>query len=228
MKTIALTTSMSHLRDELIYTEARLMAEPLTADLAKGISQLIDNVEKIAAGQETLWRKEEAAQALSDACDDLLDDFVFSLEDHLKYTLRKEHNVRESARFTLYFKKSPREIRRLGLRSQLPEMKTWANTLKGENEQTLKDLATELDTLIQKGDKTITQMDTLAAERNAYRTRTIEPLIEEINSARTKLFATLIQRADANQKPRDYQERFFKKTSRPTPSSRTENKENSL
>lgn len=214
MKTIPMTVSMDTLCDELIYTEARLMADPLTEDLAKGIASLIDKVEKVAVGQDAIWRKEEAAQAMNDACDDMLDDFVFNLEDHLTYLLRHERNVRESARFTLYFKMSPRELRRLSLRSQLPEMKTWVNMLKGESEQPLKDLATDLDKLIQKCDKAIAQFDALIAERDTYRTRTIEPLIDEVNSGRTKLLATLIQRADANRKPRDYQERFFKKATR--------------
>ena len=164
---------------------------------------------------------------MCDACDDMLDDFVFSLEDHLMYILRHEHSVRESARFTLYFKKSPREIRRLGLRNQLPEMKTWASTLKGESEQTLKDAATEVEKLIQSGEKALAQMDAIAAERDAYRTRTIEPLVDEINSARTKLFATLIQRADANHKPREYQERFFKKGTKKSVSSPTEKEHSS-
>jgi hypothetical protein len=204
------TDSLESHWEELVYTEARLLAadhKTLAAQTTKSIKKLTE----IQSGQLLGWRREIIAQAHVDACDDSLDDGVEGLS---RDVLHLESGNRKSARFKLYFKTAVSAIVRMGLEAQIPVVRGMLTALMGEPEKVLKDRAKSLAAILKKGDEAIVERREAAGARAAHRAREILSLVDNLNAERTAQHAELTLYGNKNGLPRDYADRFFRRTTR--------------
>lgn len=204
------TDSLESHWEELVYTEARLLAGD-HKNLAAQTSKSIKRLEEIQRGQLLGWRREIIAQAHVDAVDDSLDDSVIDFGRDL---LHLEGGNRKSARFKMYFKSAVSSIVRLGLESQIPVVRTMTTSLQSEPEKVLKDYAKKLIGILKKGDAVIEERREAAGARAAHRAREILSFVDDINAERTAQAAELSLYATKNALPRDYPERFFRRTAK--------------
>ena len=194
--------------EEIIYTEARLLAaglKPQAAACAKAIRRL----EGIDAGQRAAWRREIVAQAHVDTADDALDDQTESLSRDLLHLEKRNRNAR---RYKQYFKGAVSVIVRLGLASQIPVVRAMTTTLASEPEKALKQRAKELTSVLKKGDEAVTERRDAAGARAAHRAREIVSFVDDLNALRATQHAELTLLALKKNLPRDYADRFFRRS----------------
>ncbi|MBS2032993.1 MAG: hypothetical protein JST54_34290 [Deltaproteobacteria bacterium] len=204
---IKLTDSLDVVWEELVYTEARLLADARASDLATAITQLIHRVQALKATQQTSWQAEIRAQAAVDAADDGLDDVVRGFADNLLFAVG---NDRTQARFKRYFGDNPSAIIKLGLEAELGKVRGWPASIGGEPEAPVQAFGAQLQAAIAAGDAALSQRTTAAGARADERTRGINTFIDDVNAARQSLYGTLTTRVGPNKLPRDWPERFFK------------------
>ncbi|MBK6465345.1 MAG: hypothetical protein IPF92_30725 [Myxococcales bacterium] len=202
--------SLDGLWEELVYTEARLLAaghKPQAAATSKSLKRL----EALQAGQRAAWRREIVAQATVDVVDDALDDEVETLGRNL---LHLEAGNRKTARFKQYFKSAVSTVVRLGLESELPVVRGFISQLAKEPEKVLKDHGKAFTALAKSGDEAVAERRDAAIERAAHRAREILGFIDDLNASRTTIHAELTLQATAGALPRDYADRFFRRSTR--------------
>ena len=204
--------------EELVYTEARLLADAQASDLAPAFAELIDRVQALKASQQTSWRAEIKAQAAVDAADDQLDDVVRGFAGSLLFVLG---NDRTQTRFKRYFSDNPTAIIKLGLEAELGKVRSWPVSIGGEPEAPVQAFGEQLQAAITAGDAALGQRTTAAGARADARARSIHTFVDDVNAARQSLYGTLTTRVGPNKLPRDWPERFFKhavKAPKPPPS----------
>lgn len=204
------TESLDGLWEELVYTEARLLAaghKPQGTATSKALKRL----EALQTGQRAAWRREIVAQATVDVVDDALDDEVETLGRNL---LHLEAGNRKTARFKQYFKSAVSTVVRLGLESELPVVRGFISQLAKEPEKVLKDHGKVFNALAKKGDEAVAERRDAAIERAAHRAREILTFIDDLNASRTTIHAELTLHATTSALPRDYADRFFRRSTR--------------
>jgi hypothetical protein len=196
---------------DLTFTEARLLGDATAKDLAAPFTQLRQRTEEVRNGQFGTWREEVVAQAAVNSADDALDDWVHDLDVALKHILAGDT---QSPRYRRYFTVAPSSIIRMGLESELPRVRSWADSLSSESEAELKELGARLCTVIAQGDAALEGRRKAGAARSDHRVRSIASLIDDINNARLSLYGTLAQKAAELRLPRNWPDRFFQRTTR--------------
>jgi hypothetical protein len=209
--TISHQASLDSIWEELAFTEARLQHDTNAADLAPQTGALIERTESIRNGQYAVWRAEIVAQAGVAAADDNLDDTVEAVDVAL---LHIEGRDRSSARYKRYFPKAPSTIIRLGLESELKTTRTWPESLSTEPEKDLRKLGERLGTIVKDGDAALGARRTSVASTADHRVREIVTLIDDVNNARLSMYGILVQRAVDLGLPKDWPNRFFRRTQR--------------
>lgn len=204
------TDSLDSLWEELVYTEARLLAADHKPEAA-AVGKALKTLSGLQAGQKEAWRREIVAQAHVDASDDDLDEEVETVARDLLYI---EKGNRKSARFRQYFKGPVATIVRLGLKSQLDVVRPFVALLAKEAEKVLKDHGKTLATILKKGDAAVEERATAATDRANHRARHILSFVDDVNAMRTSMHAELTLFAAKKRLPRDYADRFFRRTSR--------------
>ncbi|MBS2027191.1 MAG: hypothetical protein JST54_04730 [Deltaproteobacteria bacterium] len=204
--------SLDVIWEELVYTEARLLADSKASDLAALFSQFIQRMQALKSSQQTSWQAEIRAQASVDAADDQLDDVVRGFADNLLFALG---NDRTQARFTRYFGDNPSAIIKLGLESELTKVRSWPASIGGEPEPQLQAFGAQLQAAITAGDAALASRTAAAGARADGRARGINTFIDDVNAARQSLYGTLTTRVGPNKLPRDWPERFFKHAVKP-------------
>ncbi len=202
--------SLDGLWEELVYTEARLLAAGHKTHAAT-VAKTIKLLDGLHAGQRDAWRREIVAQAHVDAVDDTLDDEVEGLGRDL---LHLETGDRKAARFKQYFKTAVNTVVRLGLESELKVVRVFVSQLAKESEKVLKDHGKALAALVKKGDEVVAERRDAATDRAAHRARSILSFVDDLNAQRTSIHAELTIYGTKEKLPRDYADRFFRKTTR--------------
>lgn len=207
--TIQYSDSLESIWTVLTWEEARLLKDKDAADLALDVNDLLERLEALSAAQRKAWRGELIAQAGIDACDDDIDDVIDDIDNEL---LRADRD-RDSARYKRYFKKPRHAIVRLGLESEIEQVRTWPASLNTEPEKSLKKLATRLEEVISAGDAAAEERRRAAAKTGDHRVREIVRFIDDVNAARRTRYGLLIQRAEEMKLGPDWPGRFFRKSS---------------
>lgn len=193
--------------EELVYTEARLAGDAQAQPYAPAFKDLLVRLGTVRDGQLAAWQEEVSAQAAVAATDDRLDDWVRALA---KALLRAVRDDLKSPRYLRYFASSPSSIIRLGLETEIARVRGWTESLAGEPEKELQDLAAELRGIVTQADQVIERRRQAAASRSDHRVRVITSLIDDINSARLSLYGSLTKQAADQGLPRDWPDRFFR------------------
>lgn len=204
------TDSLDSLWEELVYTEARLLAADQKAHAAT-VAKALKTLEGLQAGQKAAWRREIVAQAHVDSADDDLDERVESIGRDLLYI---EKGNRKSARFRQYFKGPVSAIVRLGLKSQLDVVRPFVALLAKEAEKVLKDHGKALTGILKKGEAAVEERASAATDRADHRARHILTFVDDLNAMRTTMHAELTLAGVKKGMTRSYGDRFFKQTSR--------------
>lgn len=203
--------SLNTVWEELVYTDARLKGDRHASDLAPQLAAPLAAVDEARRGQFAAWQAEILAQAQVDGVNDELDDAVVDFADTLLFTLRD----RTSPRYGRYFtRRSPHAVVRLGLASQVELVRSWPESLRTEPEEALRAFAPSLAALVEKADAALAGRDRAAAARADHRVRVIEPLVDQVNSARNTLYGALVQRAEERKLGRSWPESFFRLAAR--------------
>jgi hypothetical protein len=215
MRTLFYGISIETLWWELCHTTSTLSGDVLTQHLAPPWNQRLADVESAWQTQRSYWREENSATARIFFLDFALDEAVetiasLKLRDvRMKNRGYKERDARESPEFTLYFQKRPFEIVRMGLESELVEVEGWPAKLAGESDSSLAAMSITLGQLISQGKAAITAREKASSDTALFRVRTLNPMIDALNTARCDLYAELIKIANANRLPRNWPEGFF-------------------
>ena len=196
--------------EDCVYSEARLLAAEHKPQ-ALAMAKMLKRLDTIQGGQRAAWRREIVAQAHVDTSDDALDDQVDTFSRDLLYM---EKGDRKSPRYKQYFKSAVSAIVRLGLESQIPVVRAMVATLAQEPEKELKAHAKALGSILTKGDSAVTERREAAATRAAHRAREIMSFVDDLNASRTSIHAELALYASKNKLPRDYADRFFRRSSK--------------
>lgn len=199
--------ALSTLWGEAVYTEARLLSEPLTCPYAPAFGALVERVEVEERAQRALRRKEIVAQAGVDRADDGLDDGVNETDRALRVVVRDD---REDKRYTRYIKRAPSLIIRMGLETELEAVRNWPESLKTEAEPQLAQMGTLMEERVKAGDDAIKARNKAMTDTADHRVRSIVRLVDDVNAARLSLFGQLVSLVEPNKLPRDWPDRFFR------------------
>jgi hypothetical protein len=211
IRTIGHDEALDWVWEELVYTEARLLGDPLTPGLAPPVTNTLERHQSVQLGQKNAWRSEIVAQAMCDGADVALDETVPEVSRNM---LLIEKGNRKSARYVRYFASAPNAIQRLGLASEVERVRPWVPSLKGEPEQALQDLGARLEGEVAVGASALTQRETSATARADHRVREIYRFIDDVNALRLATYGQLLDIASRNKRSRSWAESFFRRTQR--------------
>jgi len=211
IRTIAHDEPLDSVWEDLVYTEARLLSDPRTRDLAPGHTELLTALETVRVGQYTVWRGEIFAQAKVDTLNFAVDRFT---ETFGRKLFVAEKGERKGPRWKRYFPSSVSSMVRLALERQLTKVRGWPASLKGEPEPELQADGPEFARLVTEGDAAVQGRFDAAGKRNDHRVREIVALIDDVNAARLSALGRLLQRAVKNGLSKDWAESFFRKSQR--------------
>lgn len=211
VRTIQYGESLDAVWEELVYTEARLLGDALTHDLASDFTELLATVESVRSGQYKVWRDEIVAQAGVDQVNSVLDRTTTSFGAKL---LAAVNGDRKNPRWRRYFSDTVSAIVRLALGKQIERTRAWPVSLKGETEDELRAFAPKFAKHIEDGDKALQARVEASARRADHRVRDIVTLIDDANALRTRALGRLLQRSVKADLPRDWAEGFFRRAQR--------------
>ena len=210
--------SLDTIWDELVYSNARLLYDEDTKDLAAPYQKLIGQVEDAWKEQRKVWQGETEAQANVDSINFRTDqrtiDFAFALEG-----ANRKHPQGEQ-RQARYFPISPSKIVANALEGQLPYMESFANSIPKEPEPELQSFGAGFLQDVSDAKAALAQKQKAADERRDNRVKTISVLITEINTVRENTHAELLKRRAPKQKSKEWPESFFRKQKKNNPEER--------
>jgi len=154
MYTLTTELTFSALRRERSYTHARLLAHPLTQDLAPLFAALLAELDRVEARANALIEQLAVADAGIDIADFNLDGF-FDRFVHVVLTITSNQRNKFYHRFLQ--QQSPSRFKRPVLGKQLEAMRGWPATIAEVKLQPLTDLAPELTDLIKAADQAMTE-----------------------------------------------------------------------
>ena len=200
--------SLSTLRDDLVFTESRLLADDQAKSQAKALRTLIDGWSKANASQLSIWDAQTRADALVSAADDALDDFVVELAA----TIRALPGG-GTKWWATFFKQPPHLFASPVLGEQLKGMQGWQRQLESASEATLKALKKKLAGLLETGLAAEQARADADAENDHFRTRgDLAAYLSSVVKGRDAVFAALdAVAASDDTMPRSYSSRFFRR-----------------
>lgn len=211
VRTIQASDSLDTIWEELVYSEARFLGDPLTRDLAEPHAALLTTLDAVRVKQRAAWRDEIIAQAGIDAVNITLDSLTTDFGARLLSVVRGN---RASPRWRRYFPGAVFEIVRLALGRQVAAVRGWPNSLRGEPEAEIKPFGDRFETVTKQADAALQARIDAASRRNDHRVREVLALIDDVNAARTSALGRLLQRAVKNDLPREWAEGFFRRSQR--------------
>jgi hypothetical protein len=199
---------LDFIRDELLYSEGRMMADGDAADLAPQLSVLIVKNDQCQATQRECWRLETQAQARVDSVNYRLDRLVLRFEPVLRATILT--HPQGQARYDRYFTYYPSAVVAMALEPELKVVRHWPTSLASEPETALQEYAPKFAALLSEGDLAI--YDRLQAQnaRRDHRVRNLAVYIDEVNKVRADIYAQLGTRVAPRNLPRGWPDGFFR------------------
>lgn len=213
VRTIKDSESLDGIEEELVYTEALLLKNPLTRPLASGHAGLLKRIEAVRQGQRRAARGVVVANAGVAWCDAALDQMAERVEVKL---ITAEESKRKSPRLHRYFPEgaSVSVVRRLALGAQIQRMREWPESLKGEPEAELKSLAKPLAADIAAGEQALRERASAERARTDHRVREILPFVDDVNAERLGVMSKLLGIAAQKRLGKPWAERFFRHSTR--------------
>lgn len=203
------TISLQTVRDDLVFTEARLSADKNAKDLAAPLRKVIGKWTAVNTTQLECWDAQTRADALVTAADDDIDDFVDRLSAAV---LPLVNNDRSAPLYTLYFAMSPSELKRPVLGAELELVRAWEAHLKKQTEKALKAFAVELPGLLKAADDAIKARRDADTENASFRkTGDLATFLVDVENARDELFVALDGRRSEKGRPRAWPANFYRK-----------------
>lgn len=211
------TASLDVVREEALFTRVRLAAHPRTVKLVTPYDELLAEWQKVVAEEQQLTDARTTAAAQVAAADDVIDPLVDELSGVL---LQRTDRDRTHELYRRYFKKTPSEIRRPVLGSELQTVKGWIPSLTGSADAELKRLGAALDKAAQDGDKAEAALKA-AGERIAdFRMLGARSaLLDKVNRTRQATYGELAQLplTPGSTLPSDFAASFFRQRSTAAP-----------
>lgn len=199
--------SLLSVREELVYTKARIAKNEHARDLVAPVADLLSRWASVSQGQLDCWDAEVEAQAGVDEADDGLDDTVNAFDAEL---LHLEGQKRTTPRYRRYMSTPRNQIVRLGLGSEVEKTRAWPAALATEPEPSLKGFGTKLAACIATGDAALDERTQALGATATQRAREIATFIDDVNAARRSLYGILTDRAAKLGLPKNWPDRFFK------------------
>lgn len=212
-----LQTPSNTIQQEIITTLVLLEADPLVAQLAIPHEEFYKQKWRAIVAQEAeLLIEAYRADALIDAADLQLDDFVDELDAVLLRVVGKD---RTDPLYAYFFgKKRPHELKRPVLAGQLETMRGFVQPLKTSAHAELSALGPRLEGLIARADAAVKRQQNAAESIKTFRTMGArKACIDELNALRKSTAGTLSEMPHKHPEkrlPGDYAERFFKRAPR--------------
>ena len=214
MKKLYVEEGLDWLRDELVYSEGRLLFDENAKDQAEQATKMIARVEQVCQGQLFCWRAETHAQSHLDAVNYRHDKRTARLD--IKLQVANLDHPQGKERQTRYFPIAPSKIIALGLRSQLKYTRGYGPSLASEPEKELQDLSPGFQQDVIDGDKAIAAQDAAATERKDHRVREIVKVFTDANNLRRDIHAALSGRITVLGLASDWADGFFRAEKRNT------------
>jgi hypothetical protein len=205
------------LRDEMVYTEGRLLFDENAKDQAEPVIALIKDIERVRQGQLDCWRAETHAQSHIDAINYRHDKRTARLEAKLQVANLDHPQGKE--RQSRYFPIAPSKIIALGLRSQFKYTRGYGPSLANEPEDELRELSPGFSEDIIRGDQALAAQDAAAVARKDHRVREIAKVFANANNTRRDVHAALSGRITALGLSPDWADGFFRSEKRNAPAS---------
>lgn len=182
--------SLGSVRDDVVYTQARLAANPLTSALAADFDPALSSWDTTRNQEVALRTAVVKATAVVAVRDDVLNDLVDEISRAILVEVKGD---RTAPLYVLYFgTKTPSEVKRPVLGDQLSKMRTWVGSLSGSTVPALQDLGAKLADAVAAAD---TAVEGLAAAEHAVREfRTTGPrklFIDSVNALRKDTYGKL-------------------------------------
>ena len=203
------TSSLHTLRDDLVFTSSRLLADPLAAALEKVMAGLLKEWSEVHTEQLQHWDAQAKAEALVGAADDNLDDFIPVFAN----AVRALPGGEKSATWSLFFKVPPYAIAAPVLGDELEAVRRWSQLLGKSKEASLTAHKKQLDKLIASADHATKARNDAALANQHFRTQgKLAAFFERVTKKRDGLAAELTTMATESETlPRNYASRFFRK-----------------
>jgi hypothetical protein len=209
------TPSLETIRDELVFTQARCLADPdakdLTADLKKRLAEWHD----VHATQLELWDAQAIADARISAADDALDSFIDTFSGAMLAVVGQN---RADPRYALYFKAAPSDLKRPVLGAELDTLRGWAAHLAKETDPRLSGLSSQLKKALKAADEAVKARRKADAENEAFRkTGGLATYLADVQKTRDALYVALDARRIERKRARSWPDQAFRKRSAAKP-----------
>jgi hypothetical protein len=211
LRTIQQSESLDAVWEELVYTEARFLVDPLAKDLAAAHTALIERLEQARTNQRRAWRDEIVAQANIDAQNVALDATTVRFGAKL---LAAVNGNRSTARWKRYFPDTVSAVVRLALGRQVEKLRGWPASLQGETEPELQAFSERFKQHLTEAEASLHGRIDAAARRADQRVREITTLIDDVNATRMDAMGKLLNRTVQHELSRDWAEGFFRRAQR--------------
>jgi hypothetical protein len=211
IRTLRDNDGLKGIHEELVYTEARLLARPETKDLAQSITDLIARCAVVQADQLEAQRQETIAEAMVDSADDELDDEVDAIALDVAYACGGD---KQSGRYKRYFPDSVSAVTKLGLDSETKKVTPWVMWLGAETEPKLKDHGTRLTSVLADARAALSTRVAAASKRSNHHANDLQNFVDDVNAARLSILGELTKRQATFKKSSDWATRFFRRTHR--------------
>lgn len=208
---IPANTALITIREDLVFTSSRLLADPVAKPLEKTIASLLKEWTSVHATQLDLWDAQARAEGLVAAADDNLDDFIPVLAN----TMRALPGGEKGPTWSLFFKVAPFAVAAPVLGEELATVKRWSQLLGKSKEPSLTAHKKHLDKLIADADMAVKARADAALANEHFRTQgELAAFIANVTKKRDGLAAELsAMAAKSAALPRNYASRFFRKRS---------------
>ncbi|MEO7327772.1 MAG: hypothetical protein ABI193_04295 [Minicystis sp.] len=197
--------------EELVATEAALLADPDAADLAPPISAKIEEWETTTYKMRNVSRAETASKAVAVLRDAELDDTVIDFGDEL---LRAVDKDRDAPRFKRYFKQSPSRFVKIARLVEATTVESWIPSIQKEPEPELVAFAAPLEQQSKASLDALAQFAAAAGERASTRVLLWDSFVKSVDAARDLLYADLVKVGQKKKRGRDWPDRFFRTVTR--------------
>jgi hypothetical protein len=204
--------SLDTIWNELVYTRARLEADPDARELGIPLQDIVGRLYALKQNQYKTWEGEVMAQAKVDAVDYALDMTVYDFGYTMDRLVKSNH---KDPRWTRYFgTDTVGTIRRQGLQSEITRITNWVDSLKTETDPELKNLGTRFETIVNNARNVLTDREKAITARADYRARDIMTFIDDINAMRLSIYGELTTRTNTTGHHRGWADEFFYHTNR--------------
>jgi len=207
--------STLELLGELLYTAAQLRAHPLSQELAADFEALLAMWERVAATELRFIKEEAQSEARLDRIDEDVDVEVDGVS---QTTLVETKQDRSAPLYLNYFgTQRPFEVSKPRLGAELETVRSWLPSLKSSSVAKLREIGARLERAVAEADVAVVTAATLVQQQRDFATiGERKTLVDALNTLRQQTYAKLVLIAEtpANELPRSFPDRFFRREHR--------------